>query len=188
MEKKGKCERADRGAGERAETGKVKGGGGEGYEPHFTFHGFRYVKVDGFPGTPATDALTGIVVHSDMPRTGTFATSDSMLNQLYHNIVWGQKGNFVGVPTDCPQRDERLGWTGDAQVFSRTAAFNYDLPCFFPNWLGDATVDQRPIGSFPDVMPEGLTRGQPNPTNSAGGGHAGVINPWARYLGSRSAH
>jgi hypothetical protein len=105
----------------------LKGEGDETWEPRFTFHGFRYVKVEGFPGTPTADAITGIVVHSDMPRTGTFATSDSLLNQLFHNVVWGQKGNFVGVPTDCPQRDERLGWTGDAQVFSRTAAFNYDV-------------------------------------------------------------
>src|SRR5690242_20791372 len=77
-----------------------------------------------------------------MPRTGSFTTSDPMLNQLYHNIVWGQKGNFVGVPTDCPQRDERLGWTGDAQVFSRTAAFNFDVAGFFTNWLRDLAADQ----------------------------------------------
>ena len=105
-----------------------------------------------------------------------------MLNQLYHNIVWGQKGNFVGVPTDCPQRDERLGWTGDAQVFSRTAAFNYDVAGFFTNWLGDAIADQRAIGSFPDVIPDVLTRGQPNATSSAGWGDAGVIIPWTMYL------
>ncbi|MEO5814730.1 MAG: family 78 glycoside hydrolase catalytic domain [Gemmatimonadaceae bacterium] len=160
----------------------LKGGADEVYEPHFTFHGFRYVKVDGYPGTPTTASLTGVVVHSDMPRTGSFAASDPMLNQLYHNIVWGQKGNFVGVPTDCPQRDERLGWTGDAQVFSRTAAFNYDVAGFFTNWLGDANVDQRAIGSVPDVIPDVLTRGQPNATSSAGWGDAGVIIPWTMYL------
>lgn len=160
----------------------LKGGGEETYEPHFTFHGFRYVKVDGYPGAPTTASLTGVVVHSDMPRTGSFETSDPMLNQLYHNIVWGQKGNFVGVPTDCPQRDERLGWTGDAQVFSRTAAFNYDVAGFFTNWLGDAIVDQRPIGSVPDVIPDVLSRGNPNATSSAGWGDAGVIIPWTMYL------
>ena len=160
----------------------LKGGGDEIYEPHFTFHGFRYVKVDGYPGSLTADAVTGIVVHSDMPRTGSFTTSDAMLNQLYHNIVWGQKGNFVGVPTDCPQRDERLGWTGDAQVFSRTAAFNYDVAGFFTNWLGDAIADQRAIGSMPDVIPDVLTRGQPNATSSAGWGDAGVIIPWTMYL------
>ncbi len=164
------------------ETYTLKGGAEETYEPHFTFHGFRYVKVEGFPGTLTPEALTGIVVHSDMPRTGSFETSDPMLNQLYHNIVWGQKGNFVGVPTDCPQRDERLGWTGDAQVFARTAAFNYDVAGFFTNWLGDAIADQRPIGSFPDVIPDVLTRGQPNATSSAGWGDAGVIIPWTMYL------
>jgi alpha-L-rhamnosidase len=164
------------------ETYTLKGGAEETYEPHFTFHGFRYVKVDGFPGTPTLEALTGVVVHSDMPRTGLFESSDPMLNQLFHNIVWGQKGNFVGVPTDCPQRDERLGWTGDAQVFSRTAAFNYDVAGFFTNWLGDVIVDQRPIGSIPDVIPDVLTRGQPNATSSAGWGDAAVIIPWTMYL------
>jgi alpha-L-rhamnosidase len=166
----------------QADAYTLKGGAEEVYEPHFTFHGFRYVKVDGYPGTPALAALTGVVVHSDMPRTGSFEASDPMLNQLYHNIVWGQKGNFVGVPTDCPQRDERLGWTGDAQVFSRTAAFNYDVAGFFTNWLGDAAVDQRAIGSVPDVIPDVLTRGQPNATSSAGWGDAGVIIPWTMYL------
>jgi alpha-L-rhamnosidase len=160
----------------------LKGGGDEVYEPHFTFHGFRFVKVEGFPGTPTLATVTGVVVHSDMPRTGSFETSDPMLNQLYHNIVWGQKGNFVGVPTDCPQRDERLGWTGDAQVFSRTAAFNYDVAGFFTSWLGDAIVDQRPTGSLPDVIPDVLTRGQPNATSSSGWGDAAVIIPWTMYL------
>ena len=160
----------------------LKGGGDEVYEPHFTFQGFRFVKVEGFPGAPGPDALTGIVVHSDMPRTGSFVTSDTMLNQLYHNIVWGQKGNFVGVPTDCPQRDERLGWTGDAQVFSRTAAFNYDVSGFFTNWLRDLAADQRENGSTPDVIPDVLSRGQKGGTSSAGWGDATVIVPWTMYL------
>ena len=115
------------------------------------------MKVEGFPGTPTPDAITGIVVHSDMPRTGTFVTSDSLLNQLYHNIVWGQKGNFVGVPTDCPQRDERLGWTGDAQVFARTAAFNYDVAGFFTNWLGTWPPISDRTARVPDVIPDVLT-------------------------------
>ena len=118
-----------------------------------------------------------------MPRTGTFVTSDSMLNQLYHNIVWGQKGNFVGVPTDCPQRDERLGWTGDAQVFSRTAAFNFDVAGFFTNWLRDLAADQRPNGSVPDVIPDVLVpRRSRTATSSAGWGDAAVIVPWTMYL------
>ncbi|HTK49550.1 MAG TPA: alpha-L-rhamnosidase C-terminal domain-containing protein, partial [Gemmatimonadaceae bacterium] len=142
----------------------------------------RYVKVEGFPGTPTPAAITGIVVHSDMPRTGSFVSSDPMLNQLYHNIVWGQKGNFVGVPTDCPQRDERLGWTGDAQVFSRTAAFNFDVAGFFTNWLRDAAADQRANGSLPDVIPDVLSRGGTASTSSAGWGDAAVIVPWTMYL------
>ena len=110
----------------------LRGGAGdrqcpEVYEPRFTFMGFRYVAVDGYPGEPGLDSLTGVVVHSDIPSTGTFECSSPLINQLQHNIVWGQKGNFVDVPTDCPQRDERLGWTGDAQVFIRTACFNRDV-------------------------------------------------------------
>jgi alpha-L-rhamnosidase len=182
LDKEGNFYTANLRTAKQMESYTLKGGSEEIYEPRFTFHGFRYVKVEGFPGTPAPDALTGIVVHSDMPRTGLFETSDPMLNQLYHNIVWGQKGNFVGVPTDCPQRDERLGWTGDAQVFARTAAFNYDVAGFFTSWLGDAIADQRAIGSIPDVIPDVLTRGQPNETSSSGWGDAGVIIPWTMYL------
>ena len=160
----------------RRDSYTLKGGGEEIFEPHFTFHGFRYVKVEGYPGTPALDAITGMVVHSDMPRTGDFETSDTMLNQLYHNIVWGQQGNFVGVPTDCPQRDERLGWTGDAQVFSRTAAFNFDVAGFFTNWLRDLAADQRPNGCFPTSSPT-CSRAAANGTSSAGWGDAAVIVP-----------
>jgi alpha-L-rhamnosidase len=106
-----------------------------------------------------------------------------MLNQLYHNIVWGQKGNFVGVPTDCPQRDERLGWTGDAQVFSRTAAFNFDVAGFFTSWLRDLAADQRDNGSLPDVIPDVLSRGSKTAnTSSSGWGDATVIVPWTMYL------
>ena len=112
------------------------------YEPHFTFQGFRYVAIDGYPGEATLDSLTGIVIHSDMKVTGTFETSDKNLNQLQRNIVWGQKGNFLDVPTDCPQRDERMGWTGDAQVFARTAAFNMDVAAFFTRWLADLAADQ----------------------------------------------
>jgi len=120
----------------------LKGGGPETYEPHFTFQGFRYVAVDGYPGQLTLESLTGIVVHSDMAAAGTFETSKPLVNQLQHNIVWGQKGNFVDVPTDCPQRDERLGWMGDAQVFAPTAAFNMDVAGFFTKWLRDVAADQ----------------------------------------------
>jgi len=160
----------------------LKGGGEEVYEPHFTFQGFRYVAVEGFPGTPTLETLRGIVVHSDMTPTGTFETSNSMLNQLQHNIVWGQKGNFLDVPTDCPQRDERLGWTGDAQVFSRTAAFNMDVAGFYTKWLGDLAADQKANGSIPFVIPDVLTHGTPNGIGATGWADAGVIIPWTVYL------
>ncbi|MGC2232097.1 MAG: family 78 glycoside hydrolase catalytic domain, partial [Candidatus Acidiferrum sp.] len=112
-----------------------KGGGAETFEPHFTFQGFRYVAVSGWPGEVKPEDFTGVVVHSAMERTGKFESSSALLNQLEHNIIWGQKGNFVDVPTDCPQRDERLGWTGDAEVFAPTASFNFETAGFFTKWL-----------------------------------------------------
>ena len=159
----------------------LKGDGAEVYEPHFTFQGFRYVAVEGLPGEPTLDALTGIVVHSDMERTGSFETSEPLLNQLQHNIVWGQKGNFLDVPTDCPQRDERLGWTGDAQVFSRTASFNYDVAGFFTKWLADLAADQLPDGRVPHVIPNAQRR-NPNAGGSAAWSDASTIIPWNLYL------
>ena len=160
----------------------LKGGGVEVYEPHFTFQGFRYVAVDGYPGELTPDSLTGIVVHSDMAPAGTFETSKPLINQLQHNIVWGQKGNFVDVPTDCPQRDERLGWTGDAQVFARTAAFNMDVAGFFTKWLRDVAADQLENGSVPHVIPDVLSEpGRPQ-AGSAAWADAAVIIPWTMYL------
>jgi alpha-L-rhamnosidase len=159
----------------------LKGVGEEVYEPRFSFQGFRYVAVEGLPGEPALDALTGIVVHSDMERTGSFETSDSLLNQLQHNIIWGQKGNFVDVPTDCPQRDERLGWTGDAQVFARTAAFNHDVAGFFGKWLADLAADQLPDGRVPHVIPNALRKDR-NAGGSAAWSDASTIIPWTMYL------
>ncbi len=161
----------------------LKGAGIEVFEPRFTFYGFRYVAVDGFPGELTPDHLTGVVVHSDMRVTGSFETSDPMINQLQSNIVWGQKGNFVDVPTDCPQRDERLGWTGDAQVFARTAAFNMDVAGFFTKWLADLAADQWEDGRVPHVVPNVLgTTGRQLPGGAAGWGDAAVIIPWTMYL------
>ncbi len=134
----------------------LSGNGREVYEPHFTFHGFRYVAVAGLPAPADSTTITGIAVSSDLAQTGTLVTSDSLLNQLQRNIVWGQRSNFLDVPTDCPQRDERLGWTGDAQVFSRTAAFNMDVNGFFAKWLADVAADQDPSGSVPWVIPNPL--------------------------------
>jgi alpha-L-rhamnosidase len=154
----------------------LRGDGEEVFEPHFSFQGFRYVAVDGFPGELSLEALTGIVIHSDMRVTGRFETSNPLLNQLQHNIVWGQKGNFLDVPTDCPQRDERLGWTGDAQVFSRTAAFNMDVASFFTKWLADLAADQNPDGKVPHVIPDVL-----GGAASAAWADAATIVPWNMY-------
>lgn len=155
----------------------LKGEGLEVYEPRFSFQGFRYVAVNGYPGEPSLHDLTGVVIHSDMAPTGFFETSDELLNQLQHNIFWGQKGNFLDVPTDCPQRDERLGWTGDAQVFARTAAFNMDVASFFSKWLKDLAADQEEDGRIPHVIPDVLGQG-----GAAAWADAGVIIPWTMYL------
>jgi alpha-L-rhamnosidase len=161
----------------------LKGGGPEVFEPHFTFFGFRYVAVDGYPGELTPEKLTGVVIHSDLAAAGEFRTSDPMINQLQHNIVWGQRGNFLDVPTDCPQRDERLGWTGDAQVFAATAAFNRDVAGFFTKWLADLAADQFEDGRVPHVVPNVLpTSGGNEPGGSAAWGDAAVIIPWTIYL------
>jgi alpha-L-rhamnosidase len=161
----------------------LKGGGPETFEPHFTFFGFRYVAVAGYPGEVTPESLTGVVIHSDMARTSEFETSKPLVNQLQHNIIWGQKGNFLDVPTDCPQRDERLGWTGDAQAFSPTAAFNMDVAGFFTKWLKDVAADQFESGSIPHVIPNVLPDfegGQPG--GAAGWADSAVIIPWNMYL------
>jgi len=135
----------------------LKGGGMETWEPRFTFHGFRYVEVTGWPGELNPDDLHAVVLHSDMERTGWFDCSDPLLNQFHQNVVWGMRGNFLDVPTDCPQRDERLGWTGDLQVFSPTASFLYDVGGFLQSWLRDLAVEQgKSNGSVPPVIPNVL--------------------------------
>ncbi|MCL6443053.1 MAG: glycoside hydrolase family 78 protein [Alicyclobacillus sp.] len=154
-----------------------RGDGEDEFEPHFTFQGFRYVKVEGYPGEPSLADFVGRVVSTDLDWTGSFECSNPMINQLQHNIVWGQKGNFVDVPTDCPQRDERLGWTGDAQVFIRTAAFNANVAPFFTKWLRDLQFDQFGDGGIPHVIPNVLGR----EGSSAAWGDAAVICPWTIY-------
>ena len=161
----------------------LRGGGEEVFEPHFTFHGFRYFAVEGWPGELSAEAFRGIVVHSDIPSTGTFECSSDMINQLQHNIKWGLKGNFLDVPTDCPQRNERLGWTGDAQVFARTACFNADVAAFYTKWLADVAADQKPSGAVPHVIPDVLALGKPEGQSaSAGWADAAVVVPWTMYL------
>jgi len=149
----------------------------ETFEPHLTFHGFRYVEVTGYPGTLTVDDLRGIVVGSDTPSTGTFECSNPDLNRLYQNIVWGQRGNFLSVPTDCPQRDERMGWMGDAQVFAPTAARNADVAAFFTKWLVDVDDGQTTNGDYSDVSPR---VDRPRPAMPVWG-DAGVIIPWVMY-------
>ncbi|MDN3586751.1 glycoside hydrolase family 78 protein [Pedobacter aquatilis] len=156
----------------------LKGDGVETFEPHFSFQGFRYVKVDGYPGELKPENFTAIAVYSNMQSTGKFTTSNPLLNQLQHNIEWGQKGNFVDVPTDCPQRDERLGWTGDAQAFANTAAYNMDVSAFFTKWLKDVSADQLPNGSVPYVIPNVLNE---RDAGSAGWADAATIIPWTMY-------
>ena len=166
-------------AAQQKNTYILKGGPQETFEPHFTFQGFRYVKIEGFPGELRPENLTAIALYSDMQPTGSFTSSNELLNQLQHNIQWGQKGNFLDIPTDCPQRDERLGWTGDAQAFFRTAAYNMNVHNFFAKWLKDVAADQLPNGSVPFVIPNVL--GQ-NATGSAGWADAATIIPWEMYV------
>lgn len=159
-----------------AETGVVT------WEPTFTFHGFRYVELSGLPGdaTPEKAWVTGVVLHSDLPQTGTFASSHARLNRLQSNIVWGQRGNFLDIPTDCPQRDERAGWTGDAQVFAPTSLFNYDCHAFWKSWLASMRDDQLANGDIPHVIPDVLGgRG-----GSPGWVDAATLVPWEVYVRS----
>lgn len=134
----------------------LKGDGVEIFQPHFTYQGFRYVEVADYPGPMTADKLTGMVVHSDFDPSGRLETSNVMLNQLQHNIVWSQKGNFVAIPTDNPQRFERYGWTADAQLFAPTATFNFNVAGFLANWLKDLAADQRPSGAVSWIVPDVL--------------------------------
>jgi alpha-L-rhamnosidase len=156
----------------------LMGGREETFEPHFTFFGFRYIKIDDYPGELKPENFTAIALYSDMKPTGTFTSSNPLINQLQHNIQWGQRGNFLDVPTDCPQRDERLGWTGDAQAFSRTAAFNFGVNNFFAKWLRDVEADQV-NGSVPFVIPNVLGA---NSGGATGWADACTIIPWNMYL------
>lgn len=159
------------------DTYVLRGAGPEVFEPHFTFHGFRYVELRGFPGVPSKEALLGIVFHTDTPFAMKFQTGNEMVNQLWSNILWGQRSNFLSVPTDCPQRDERLGWMGDAQIFWRAAAFNTDLAAFSRKFAADMRDAQSADGAYSDVAP----RAGPTSDSTAGWGDAGIIIPWTAY-------
>lgn len=149
---------------------------GETWTPEFTYHGFQFVELSGLRSEPESDAVTGIVLHSDTPFHGRFECSDPMLNRLYQNILWTQRGNFFEMPTDCPQRDERMGWTGDAQIYVRAATFNADIASFYKKWLRDLNDDQWDYGAYAPYAPRPFSR--PNEHHAAGWMDAGVICPW----------
>jgi alpha-L-rhamnosidase len=162
-----------------------KGEGVEEYEPRFTFHGFRYLRVSEYPGEIGLDDVEGRVVHSDMEKIGEFECSDPLINRLQQNIQWGLRGNFLDVPTDCPQRDERMGWTGDAQAFAPTACFNMNTGAFFTKWMKDLQLDQKADGNVPWVVPNVLEGGGGTGWSDGYGGtgwaDAAVIVPWTVY-------
>jgi alpha-L-rhamnosidase len=155
----------------------VTSGGPEVLEPRFTVHGFRYAEISGYPGQPGPGDIVARVVHSDIPATGSFESSADWLGQLLRAIDWGQRGNFISVPTDCPQRDERLGWLGDAQIFARTACYNRDVAAFFAKWLDDVADAQHESGAFPDIAPRLSIPWSGSPA----WGDAGVIVPWTLH-------
>jgi alpha-L-rhamnosidase len=165
----------------------LRGGGVETWEPRFTFHGFRYAEVDGWPGELRAEDVTAVVCHSDLERTGWFECSDPLLNRLHENVVWSMRGNFLDVPTDCAQRDERLGWTGDIQIFAPTASFLYDVTGFLESWLADLVAEQAADGRVPNVVPDVIPPAASDSEHdhqapAAGWGDAAVIVPWVLYL------
>jgi len=155
---------------------------GEMFEPRFTYHGFRYVEVEGFPGTPTVDDIEGIVVHSACRETGTVTLADApLLQRVWQNALWSQRSNFFAVPTDCPQRDERMGWMGDIQIFLDAAAFNMEVDPFIRRYLLEVRAAQRPDGGYPIVVPQPLSFPD---VVTAGWSEAGIILPhglWRRY-------
>ncbi|MBG0829747.1 family 78 glycoside hydrolase catalytic domain [Planomonospora sp. ID67723] len=157
----------------------LRGGGVEEWEPRFTIHGFRYAEIEGWPGPIEPGAVRAVVCHTDMERTGWFDTSDGDLNRLHGNVVWSMRGNFVDIPTDCPQRDERLGWTGDIQVFAPTATFLYGCAGMLASWLADLAAEQAELGTVPVYVPwiQLLFPAEP----VAAWGDAAVIVPWTLY-------
>jgi len=163
---------------EATDTYTLKGGGEEEvFEPHFTYHGFRYVEVTGFPGTPTVDTLEGQVFHSAMPLTGRLVTSSPLVDRLAENILWGLRGNHHSVPTDCPQRDERLGWMGDATAIAETASFFLETAAFYGKWMRDVVEAQSPEGGFSDVSPRVIDLADGAPA----WGDAGILVPHAVF-------
>jgi alpha-L-rhamnosidase len=160
--------------------GSDKPGAYETFEPHFTYHGFRYVEVTGLAERPRLDALAGRVFHSAMKETGSFECSEAMLNKLWQNILWTQRDNMHSIPTDCPQRDERLGWMGDIQIFAGTGIFNMDMAAFFTKWMRDVRDAQADDGRFADFSPHPFGRNE-RFTGVPGWGDAGLVVPWRMW-------
>lgn len=167
-----------------AEINYICKDGKQTYKPQLTFFGFRYIRLDEFPFEVDLNNFTAIAVHTEMERTGDITCSNEKVNQLFSNIIWGQKGNFLDIPTDCPQRDERLGWTGDAQVFIRTASYNFDVENFFEKWLADLACDQSEEGEIPSFCPNVLyhKKGYKEWCSASAWGDAACICPWQLYL------
>lgn len=163
----------------RNEITYITSGGDDIFKPTYSFQGFRYIHLVEYPFDEVDlDGFRAIAVNSDLKRTGRYRSGNEKINQLYHNIIWGQKSNYLDIPTDCPQRDERLGWTGDAQVFCRTAAINFDVEKFFKKWLGDVALEQKDEnGAVKGIVPQVVST-----RTSAAWGDAATIVPWQLYL------
>jgi alpha-L-rhamnosidase len=161
----------------------LKGEGVETYEPRFTYHGFRFVEVTGFPSTPNLATLTGVVVHSALELVGGFLCSNPLLNNIHKNVLWGQRSNLMSIPTDCPQRDERMGWMGDAQLTSQESIYNFTMSAFYTKWIRDIREAQRDDGSVPDIVPPFWTHYPADPA----WGTACILLPWDlyRYYGDK---
>ena len=167
----------------------ISKGGAFDYHPLFTFQGFRYAHILQWPGEPREDNFSAFVLHSALPLTGSFSCSEKLINQLHHNILWSMKGNFVDIPTDCPQRDERLGWTGDVQIFNQTAMYLANCYTFFSKWLLDVAADQTADGGVPHVVPDIITGkskddwlAKQGTYGASAWGDVAVILPWNLYL------
>jgi alpha-L-rhamnosidase len=156
----------------------LAGDGEEVWQPQFTFHGFRFAELRNWPGDFDPSHVTAEVIYSDMPRTGWFESSNELLNRFHESVVWGTKGNFLYLPMDCPQRDERLGWTGDIQVFAPTASFLFDSDGFLASWMQDLAIEQRAIGGVPFIVPNVLDSAR---LPAAAWGDAATIVPWTLY-------
>ncbi|MCC6232965.1 MAG: family 78 glycoside hydrolase catalytic domain [Verrucomicrobiales bacterium] len=154
---------------------------GETWQPRFTYHGFRYVEITGLAAKPGLDTVTGLVLHNDTPIAGEFECSDEVMTRFWKNTHWTQRANFIEMPTDCPQRDERFGWMGDAQVYVRTATFNADVQAFFNKWMSDVVEAQRDFGAYPDYAPYPMAHGAPGQTWGTAWTDAGIICPWTLW-------